>query len=213
MGRDDFWKTYFEEAFEEPDPWAFSSSDYEQTRYLRLNWIIGQYHQSPNQILELGCAEGAHTEQLVEYFPEANVIAVDYMDTAISRARENIDSDAVEFVNSDYTNLINDINNKFDIVILSEAVYTLGDEMTVTNIYKFFKDIEDILKNSGILCISNVVGYESHDELGLLTERPLLQSYRKMLSELMDEIHYSEYQEYKRESDTDHIYQLMAFKK
>jgi len=86
----DWSKEYFEKEFEKPDPWKFFSSDYEQTKYRRQINFIKDRKSNPERILEIGCAEGAHTKMMVQEFPNTEIIGIDISETAIRRAISNV---------------------------------------------------------------------------------------------------------------------------
>lgn len=212
MPIDDKWYEYFRGAFEDEDPWGFSSSTYELTRYHRQNFAIKQYQRDPSLILELGCAEGAHTELLLREFQDAEVVAVDFVPSAVERASSRIDESGCHFVRSDFSHFVRSADAKFDVIILSELLYTMGDTMTVSKLYSLMDDIVGLLSPGGVLCMSNIVGYRD-SAIETLTERPIIDSYRTMLSGLAELVFQSEHEEYKRESDNLHKYEIWLFRK
>jgi tRNA1(Val) A37 N6-methylase TrmN6 len=101
------WTTdYFEEKFEEPDPWKYFASSYEKIKYRRQLDIIQDRCPNPDKILEIGSAEGAQTLLLAETFPEAKITAVEISSKAIQRAEYNLAAhkNRLELINDDIAN-------------------------------------------------------------------------------------------------------------
>jgi SAM-dependent methyltransferase len=75
-----------ERAFNQrADPWNFSGSLEEQTRFEKTWELVPG--ASYGRILEVGCAEGHFTDQIAGRFPDAAVVAVDLVALALERAR------------------------------------------------------------------------------------------------------------------------------
>lgn len=68
-----------------PDPWDFESSAAGLERFQKTWELVPHRHY--RRILEIGCAEGHFTEQIVDRFPDAEVLAVDFIPLALERAR------------------------------------------------------------------------------------------------------------------------------
>ena len=75
-----------EETFhEKPDPWGFDHNVEERSRFQKTWELVPLAVCS--RILEIGCAEGHFTEQIASRFPDADVLAVDFVPIALERAR------------------------------------------------------------------------------------------------------------------------------
>ncbi len=59
---------YLEDKFAKPDPWRYSTSDYEQLKYERQLDAIKDRSPNPQRMLEIGSAEGAYTLKLARQF-------------------------------------------------------------------------------------------------------------------------------------------------
>jgi SAM-dependent methyltransferase len=68
-----------------PDPWGFESNVEERLRFAKTWELVPE--GSYRRILEIGCAEGHFTEQIASRFPEADVLALDFVALALQRAR------------------------------------------------------------------------------------------------------------------------------
>lgn len=68
-----------------PDPWDFESSAAGLERFQKTWELVPHRHY--RRILEIGCAEGHFTEHIVDRFPDAEVLAVDFIPLALERAR------------------------------------------------------------------------------------------------------------------------------
>jgi hypothetical protein len=92
--------------------------------YHRLEEIY-RFHVSPNQhILEVGCAEG----HLLASLKPAHGVGIDFSDEMICRAKKIYPE--LEFIQADAHDL-SGINEKFDVIILSDLVNDLWDVQRV----------------------------------------------------------------------------------
>ncbi len=157
-----FGKRYFEEIFKEEDPWRYFVCEYENKKYIRQIEAIKQYLPHPQNILEVGCAEGAHTLMLARAFPEASILGIDISKPAVERAKRNceycqnvniIGADVIELCKQAYFS-----ENTFDVIIQSELFYYLFPELFVhLNLIRYLKSVTKILKNNGILVTSHQI--------------------------------------------------------
>ena len=86
---------------------------------------IYQFHVSPNQnVLEVGCAEG----HLLASLKPARGVGIDFSEEMIFRAKKQYP--AFEFIHADAHDL-SGLNEKFDIIILSDLVNDLWDVQRV----------------------------------------------------------------------------------
>lgn len=101
-----------------PDPWAFASSDYEQSRY---NAILGALaRRRYKRAFEPGCSIGVLTEGLARVCE--SVEAVDLSSTAIAQAKERCHH--LDNVHLTCGSLVDAMpEGKFDLVVLSEIGY------------------------------------------------------------------------------------------
>lgn len=67
------------------DPWDFETSTAGVERF-KETWDLVPLRPY-RRILEIGCAEGHFTEQIANRFPDADVLAVDFIPLAVERAR------------------------------------------------------------------------------------------------------------------------------
>ena len=75
----------FEEKYQQnPDPWNFATSEYEQSRYAAALESLGGSHFE--RALEPGCSIGVFTERLARVC--GHVDAMDISETAVAEARE-----------------------------------------------------------------------------------------------------------------------------
>ena len=90
----------------------------------RLQEIYG-FHVSPNQrVLEVGCAEG----HLLASLKPARGVGVDFSEEMICRAKKNYPE--LTFLQADAHDL-SELNEKFDVIILSDLVNDLWDVQQV----------------------------------------------------------------------------------
>jgi 2-polyprenyl-3-methyl-5-hydroxy-6-metoxy-1,4-benzoquinol methylase len=131
-----WWARYFsftyetlERTFQEQtDPWGFAASRFEQERFALM---VGLLQTVPHEtILEVGCAEGDFTEQLVGIAKQ--VTAIDLSGEAIARAR--LRAPQARYI----VTKIEDYQpqgTKFDVVVCGEMLYYISDkEQALANI-------------------------------------------------------------------------------
>lgn len=93
--------------------------------YHRRLHEIYQFHISPGQsVLEVGCAEG----RLLASLQPARGVGIDFSEEMICRAKEQYPG--LEFIHTDAHEL-SDLNEKFDVIILSDLVNDLWDVQRV----------------------------------------------------------------------------------
>jgi SAM-dependent methyltransferase len=68
-----------------PDPWDFEHSPDERERFQKTWELVPRL--TPRRILEIGCAEGHFTQQIAGRFPDADVLALDFVPLALERAK------------------------------------------------------------------------------------------------------------------------------
>lgn len=204
---------YFDNEFKNSDPWGYFTSQYEQDKYWRQLCLIKDRIAAPSRILEIGCAEGAHTRIIMQEFPVAEILGVDISSTAIKRAIENIKSGKVRFIEGDIIDYSNNIEDEFfDIIIWSESVYYIGDRLSIIDVFEYFEKIIAKLKSGGFLCMANIIDQQDAPETPL-TRRPIMKCYFALLSHFVKPVLSSSYLEHKKESNQYHEYQIWLFEK
>ena len=204
-------KEYFEKEFENPDPWNFLTSNYEQKKYVRQINLVRDRIPYPERILEIGCGEGAHTIMIAKEFPEAEIIGIDISSTAIGRAKEAIKNDNVKFLEADIVKYLDYIQEEhFDIIFWSESIYYIGDRLTLYELMGVFSDVAKKLKVHGILCTANIINQKNAPETPL-TKRHIMECYLSILSHTLKFINRSIYFEYKKDSGHHYEYQIWLF--
>ncbi|MGA8848992.1 MAG: class I SAM-dependent methyltransferase [Dehalococcoidia bacterium] len=166
-----FGKKYFEEVFKKEDPWQYFSCEYEKGKYVRQIETVKQYSPHPQSILEIGCAEGAHTMMLARAFPEASIVGIDISKFAVKRAKQNceycrnvnvIEADIIELFKQAYFP-----ESTFDVIIQSELLYYLFPKLfTQLNLIHYLSTITKILKNNGIFVTSNQLNIRTRSAMG-----------------------------------------------
>ncbi|MGQ9546133.1 MAG: class I SAM-dependent methyltransferase [Dehalococcoidia bacterium] len=167
-----FGKKYFEKVFKQEDPWRYFVCRYESRRYVREIEAVKQCLPHPRNILEIGCAEGAHTLMLARAFPRANILGVDISGTAVRRAKQNckhchnvtiIEADIVELLEKGHFP-----ENTFDVIIQSESLYYLLPRLIIQlNLLRYVDSIIRIMKNDGIFVTSNQFSIRTKPAMGL----------------------------------------------
>ncbi|MFQ5693147.1 MAG: class I SAM-dependent methyltransferase [Nitrospinota bacterium] len=101
------------------DPWNFRRSPYERGRLERL--FAAARKAAPRSVLEVGCAEGAFTERLLEIADE--VVGIDVSETALSRARAR--NPRGDFRRARFEDFETD--RMFDLAVCAETLYLFED--------------------------------------------------------------------------------------
>ena len=115
-------RAYWEDLFQEPDPWNYGSA-YEQEKYARQLMLLPD---GPiGRALELACAEGRFTEKLAPRVKR--LIATDISATALARARDRCRVQKnVEFLPLDLA--VDPLPQELDLIVCSEVLYFLDGE-------------------------------------------------------------------------------------
>jgi 2-polyprenyl-3-methyl-5-hydroxy-6-metoxy-1,4-benzoquinol methylase len=87
----------------------------------RLSSLICEWMPQARQILEVGCGEGAITEQLARLYPNANITAIDI--TPCVGRLFNGNRDRVQFVEMTVQAIAAAKPGQFDLVILSDVLH------------------------------------------------------------------------------------------
>jgi SAM-dependent methyltransferase len=166
-----FGRRYFEEIFTKEDPWRYFSCEYEKRKYVRQIEAVTQYALHPQNILEIGCAEGAHTLMLARAFPEASILGIDISKTAVKRAKENCKCcQNINIIEADIIKLFKQAyfpENTFDVIVQSELLYYLFPELFIQlELIHYLRSITKIMKNSGIFVTSNQLNVRTRPALG-----------------------------------------------
>lgn len=88
---------------------------------LRLGALIGEWVPQAHQILEVGCGEGAITEQLAHLYPAADITAID-VTPSVGRLFSG-NRDRVQFVEMTVQAVAAARPGQFDLVILSDVLH------------------------------------------------------------------------------------------
>jgi len=118
---------FFELRFRRPDPWDYAKSPYEQRKYqLMLDILPRKPEGDPpyRRALDLGCAEGLFTRQLLEKGVAEEVVGVDFSERALSRAQASCAGLRAAFHRLDIGEALPE--GQFDLVFCSEVLYYLG---------------------------------------------------------------------------------------
>lgn len=206
-------ETYFESVYEEPDPWNFSESEYELEKYTRQIDLIRDHTDSVSDILEIGCAEGVHSQMLLEAFPQATLLGIELADSAAKNARNRLPKNRVKIASRDATDYIHEITQSFDAIVWSETIYYMGAQMTGPELYDYVDTLFDKLRSDGILVMANLPDQADAPE-EKLTKPALMNAYRSILSGIGTEVHRSQHTDHKKESDTTqtYTYEMWGFK-
>lgn len=108
--------------------------------YAKVGFELLEYKSPYETGLEVGCGLGYYAKKLKKYIK--NIDAFDVSETAIAKAKTLHENDNINFFVKDITDKNLGINDKFDIVILSNVFWYIFRKMdlVVNNISKALKD-------------------------------------------------------------------------
>ncbi len=125
-------QAYWEDLFQEPDPWNYGSP-YEQEKYARQLMLLPD--RPIGRALELACAEGRFTEKLGPRVER--LIATDISATALQRARDRCGKHQnIEFRQLDLAS--DPLPEALDLIVCSEVLYFLDDEDELVRVAQRF---------------------------------------------------------------------------
>jgi peptidoglycan/xylan/chitin deacetylase (PgdA/CDA1 family)/ubiquinone/menaquinone biosynthesis C-methylase UbiE len=125
-------RDYWEDLFERPDPWNYTSA-YEQEKYDRQLALLPQ--GSIGRALELACAEGHFTEKLARRVER--LIASDISTIALARAEHRCRTQGnIEFRQLDLA--VDPLPENLDLIVVSEVLYFLKDEAELEQVARRF---------------------------------------------------------------------------
>jgi SAM-dependent methyltransferase len=113
--------------------------------------IVQLWCQAPSAILDLGCGDGILGRFLLDIFPSARGVFVDFSDPMLDAARENLaDTPRANVLNADFARpqWVDAVTSyqPFDVVISGFAIHHQPDERK----RKLYSEIYDLLSPGGI---------------------------------------------------------------
>lgn len=159
------------------DPWSFATDPYEREKYARTLLAL-EAQPRAERALELGCANGELTALLA---PRCDaLVALDAAPSAVARARARFTgAPGVEILEATIPEGLPD--GPWDLVVASEVLYYLGDELLARTLDRLTAD----LRPGGLLLAVHWTGVaSSHARSGAavhagLRADPQLRSLRR----------------------------------
>lgn len=207
-----------EKDFGTQDPWFFGTSKYERDKYAQQIYLAGQHLKKlPENILEIGSAEGVFSKALLSHFPAAKYVGVEIARTPYLRAQEALKpyGSRAEIINADLLDCVGDLpEGKFDLIFFSECVYYMGDRIPATGFFKMFETLGQKIAPEGVLVMAHIINQQDAPETPI-TRRPVMDAYRTMIGGVdgLKRVHFSEHTQFKEEDGRDYTYELWVFKK
>jgi len=213
----DTYHALFEEDFKTEDPWGFETSEYEQTKYGRQTDISKEYRPDPQQILEIGCAEGVYTKKLADEFKNAHITGIDISHNALERAKNKLEKyikeGRITLKEGNITEEIYNLpENSSDLTFWSESVLYLNALITPVDIYNCFSQLHKIQKQDSILVMANIIDQEGYPE-GPISRKVLMDNIKSIISEFFEPIYEKSYREFKEEENQEFDYEIWVFRK
>jgi SAM-dependent methyltransferase len=141
------------------DAWELESSEFEQDRYAYLLGKISDRHY--DRVLEIGCGSGCFTRLLAGV--AERVVAIDIAPAAIERARVNTvgaGPGTVEFRVANIMEYEAGTEEPWDLIILSETIYSLGWLYPFFNLGYFASQLFAATRDRGRCLLANTLGKE-----------------------------------------------------
>jgi len=142
---------------EDLNKYKFSTKDGFNSVLLKLRYEhLGKYFRGES-CLELGCSDGEGTKILIKSFK--HILAVDGSSKFIKIAKNEIKSNKVKFLVSNFENL--EIKEKFDTIVLAHILEHVDNPVQILKIAKRF------LSNDGVIIVDVPNAYSLHRQVGL----------------------------------------------
>lgn len=154
-------KSFFDSTFRDAtNAWHLATSAFERRKYLRQISALSSFRQ-PRTLLELGAAEGAFTELVLEHFPKAELDTVEVSQLATDRARERFEqvghrlrihhAEVGEFLREDP-------QRRWEGVFWSECMHYVARCCTMVEFVGVLQRCVDSIAPGGFLCSVNTLG-------------------------------------------------------
>ncbi len=204
---------YFEEIFEEEDPWFHAVSEFEQTKYYR-QVALAKDRSTPRRICEIGCAEGVHTAILAKEFPDSRIIGVDISLRALQRASRRLrDHRTVSLIAADLVTVASTLPAEaFDLILWSESFVYLEQQLSACDYRDLIHRVAALLQSGGILCTSNSLEKISAQDPGS-PRVPAPRFHHLALSEALDCVTWTQYCELKDEHEASYRYEIVLYQR
>ena len=172
---DEEMRSHYESVWIRGDAWELESCPYEQGRYARQLSIL--QGERSRRALEIGCGSGCFTRLLLEVADE--ITALDIAAAAIDRARAQIPPGAAVAVRFEVANIMEydlTAHGPWDLVVLSETIYSLGWLYPMFDIAQVALAILQSMSEGGRLLLANTYGSEKD----WLLQPSLINTYRDL---------------------------------
>ncbi|MEK9144613.1 MAG: SAM-dependent methyltransferase [Elusimicrobiota bacterium] len=171
----------FEKMFARADPFRYAALEFESRRFkLMARALEGRRYA---RALEVGCAEGSFTKYLAPLCE--SLLAMDISSTAVDRARAALGSGArVSFVRANLRDWEPAAGERFDLVVLSEVLYYLGERNDLLKAFAASPDdyVRPVLERVARSLAPRGRVLLAHSYAGELRERRV--AYRRILESL-----------------------------
>jgi len=152
-------REHYERVWSAGDAWNFETSAFERARYEFLVGLIADRRYG--RAVEIGCGSGCFTSRLRGLAD--HVLALDVAAAAIERARGQpsvAGPGSAEFVVANAMDHDFAAGGPWDLIVLTETVYSLGWLYSLFDLGMFALDLRESLAAGGRLLLSNTYGAE-----------------------------------------------------
>jgi SAM-dependent methyltransferase len=136
------------------DPWVSASPRYQYQRR-KYEILIDLLPQRPyRKALDLGCGLGLLTERLSARVD--SIVGLDISAVAVRRAADRTRQlGNVQFRTGDITSLDAELERRFDLVVVADAIYYLPPPLEAEKLERIVRQIAGLLAPGGILMVAN----------------------------------------------------------
>ena len=107
-----------------------------------------------NNCLEIGCGTGKNTEYLITKAKQ--VTAVDLSNEMLAKARQKINSDSVQFIQTDIKNDWNFVTKQYDLVTFSLVLEH------IENLNDIFKKVSNVISSNGFVYVGELHPFKQY---------------------------------------------------
>ncbi|HEX2722868.1 MAG TPA: class I SAM-dependent methyltransferase, partial [Gemmatimonadaceae bacterium] len=151
-------REHYERLWSQSDPWQSDSSELDANRYLHQFALLNDRRYG--RVLDAGCGSGQFARLIADISDE--VVALDIAPAAIARTRKACAGKSnVSFRVHNLMEFNPAAEGPFDLVVMSESIYSLGWLYSLFDIGWLMSQFRDALREEGRFLLVNTRGKET----------------------------------------------------